>query len=272
MRVFGFLMLIFAAMLLMMKSASAAFSNASNVGDGLPYYTDYNIADSGDEGKASGIFQYDFDAFDGSLTYEFSNPFAGANAAFELPEFNIENPFAGALSAFQIQETITHMPNNPNTEAQQQANLAAFIMTIRTVEGTADADGYRRMFGGKLFDSFADHPREIQTATFGNGLTVRSAAAGIGQFMPATWDSVVNNIAMWGYKLPDFSPASQDEAMIRLLKYRKAYDDVLAGNFASASHKVRNEWASFPGNTYGQPSAKLSQLETIYQSNGGVIA
>ena len=49
----------------------------------------------------------------------------------------------------------------------QNSNLQAFLAMIRQAEGTAGRDGYSMLFGGSLFDSFADHPRTKITARLG---------------------------------------------------------------------------------------------------------
>lgn len=152
-------------------------------------------------------------------------------------------------------------------EATAQANIAAFLMMIRTAEGTADANGYRRIFGGQLFDSFADHPRRAVTATFGNGLTVTSTAAGAYQFLSTTWDE-----AKRGAGVPDFSPASQDLAAVFLIKRRGALDDVREGRFDLAVAKCAKEWASLPGSPYGQPTISAERARSLYAEAGGVFA
>lgn len=141
-------------------------------------------------------------------------------------------------------------------------NVQAFLMMIRTCEGTADAAGYRRMFGGELFSSFADHPR----------VTVRrsgyvSTAAGAYQFLSRTWDD-----ARRALSLPDFSPASQDAAAVWLLRRRGALSDVRAGNFDIAVKKCALEWASLPGSPYGQPVKSIQQARAAYASAGGTFA
>ena len=65
--------------------------------------------------------------------------------------------------------------------ALADANVRAFLAVIRAGEGTSDDDGYRRCFGGSLFDSFADHPRRVVRA---GGYT--STAAGAYQFLART--------------------------------------------------------------------------------------
>lgn len=136
--------------------------------------------------------------------------------------------------------------------------IKAFLYMIRYCEGTAGPDGYRTMFGGKLFDSFEDHPRQLVKFKL-KGKTYKSSAAGAYQFLQSTWDSLVR---MYGYK--DFSPESQDKAAIQLIKGRKAYDDILKGDIVTAIKKCNREWASLPGSPYGQPVKTLDECIKVY--------
>jgi hypothetical protein len=47
-----------------------------------------------------------------------------------------------------------------------------------------------------------------------------------------------------GYNVPDFMPESQDQIALFKLKYRNAYDPLLAGDLATAFSKASNEWES----------------------------
>lgn len=85
-------------------------------------------------------------------------------------------------------------------------NLRAFLYLIRYCEGTAGENGYRTQFGGGLFDSFDDHPRQAITRKLG-GKDLTSTAAGAYQFLSRTWDECAKALS-----LPDFSPESQDRA------------------------------------------------------------
>ena len=153
-----------------------------------------------------------------------------------------------------------------DTDMGQAANnRAAFLLTIRTAEGTAGRDGYRTLFGGGLFDSFADHPRQVITR-MSNGKEISSSAAGAYQFLRRTWDTLEARLG-----LGDFSPASQDTAAIELIREAGALGDVDAGRFALAVRKVRKIWASMPGAGYGQPEVALNQLQAAYQAAGGVV-
>ena len=163
-----------------------------------------------------------------------------------------------ATELWQQFETI---PGDPEVQIK---NLNAFMMAIRTGEGTAGPNGYRTLVGGTLFDSYADHPRKL---VYLPSLGINSTAAGAYQILRRTWDEVAGALG-----LPDFSPASQDAACVKLIKRRGAYNDVLAGRFEVAIDKCRKEWASLPGAGYGQREESLANLRAVYVKNGGVLA
>lgn len=138
-------------------------------------------------------------------------------------------------------------------------NVQAMLRVIRTGEGTADANGYRRLFGGKLFDSYADHPRVKVSAS---GYT--STAAGAYQALASSWDETKRIM-----QLPDFSPASQDLFALGRIAARGALDDVIAGRFDAALKKISREWASLPYSPYGQPTLSLDRARSLYAMSGG---
>lgn len=142
----------------------------------------------------------------------------------------------------------------------QNKNVQAMLRVIRTGEGTADAGGYSRLFGGGTFSGYADHPRQKITKW---GLT--STAAGAYQFLASSWDETKRTMG-----LVDFSPASQDLAALGRLAARGALDDVVAGRFTSAIKKINREWASLPGSPYGQRTMQFSSALAIYQGTGGL--
>jgi muramidase (phage lysozyme) len=139
--------------------------------------------------------------------------------------------------------------------------VRAFLQLVRTGEGTTGGNGYRTLFGGGLFTSFADHPRRTISLS---GYT--STAAGAYQFLMGTWDEMAAK-----YDLPDFSPASQDVAAVGLIKRRGALADVLAGRFRAAIDKCNREWASLPGSPYGQPTLSYARAQTVLASAGANI-
>lgn len=138
-------------------------------------------------------------------------------------------------------------------------NVRALLAVIRRGEGTADENGYRRIFGGQLFTDFKDHPR----------ITVRksgytSTAAGAYQFIVSSWDETKRIM-----NLPDFSPRSQDLAALGRIVARGALADVKAGRFDEAIRKIAREWASLPGSPYGQPTISWDTARAVFASAGG---
>ncbi|WP_444632766.1 glycoside hydrolase family 24 protein [Cupriavidus oxalaticus] len=148
---------------------------------------------------------------------------------------------------------------------QAANNRAAFLMMIRTAEGTAGGNGYRTLFGGGTFDSYADHPRQVITR-MSNGKPISSSAAGAYQILRRTYDRTAPRLG-----ITDFAPESQDAIALELIREAGALGDVDAGRFALAVRKVRKIWASMPGAGYGQPEVALNRLQAAYQAAGGVV-
>jgi len=139
------------------------------------------------------------------------------------------------------------------------ANISAFLDMIAWSEGTSGPDGYRTLFGGGTFDSYADHPRTVVCAS-----GYASSAAGRYQILAKTWDSLKTKLG-----LTDFSPDSQDKCAIELIRERGALNDVQAGRVTDAISKVAKVWASLPGAGYNQPERKLAALLQAYANAGG---
>ena len=148
-------------------------------------------------------------------------------------------------------------------EALDNPNVRAFLRMLRHGEGTAADSGYRTQFGGGLFDSFADHPRQAITRKLG-GSPITSTAAGAYQFLQRTWDGLVRQ-----YGFADFAPKNQDLGAVALIAGRKALDDVIAGRFEDAVRKCNREWASLPGSPYGQPVVTMARARQEYEAHGG---
>lgn len=145
------------------------------------------------------------------------------------------------------------------------ANLRAFLALIRWAEGTGGPDGYRTMVGGKLFDSFDDHPRKIQTIRFGSQ-EIHSSASGAYQFLASSWDRCAKAL-----DLPDFSPESQDRAAIYLIEQRKALQDIEQGRLREALERCSWEWASLPPSRYDQPVKSYEACAVVFERAGGSI-
>jgi lysozyme len=150
------------------------------------------------------------------------------------------------------------------TESQALQNQSAFLDMIAFAEGTNGPNGYRTLFGGGLFDSFDDHPRQFKSFTNRRGETLKTSAAGRYQFLSRTWDALAKRLA-----LPDFGPQSQDAAALELIRERGALNDVRAGRTEQAIAKCAPVWASLPGAGYAQPERQLSVLVAQYRAAGG---
>lgn len=144
----------------------------------------------------------------------------------------------------------------------QNRNIKAFLLMLRRCEGTAGVNGYRTLFGGSLFTSFASHPNK--KIPFRD---TYSTAAGAYQFLYRTWLPLQKRLA-----LPDFSPASQDLACLQLISDKNALNDVFNGKFEDAIYKVRKVWASLPGAGYGQGEKSLATAKQYYLTAGGLLA
>lgn len=162
-------------------------------------------------------------------------------------------------------------------------NVAAFLKTVQFSEGVLgrkDAlgqpiDPYRICYGYKhVIMSFADHP--AITGEWG-GESLKdlgpqyaddiSTAAGAYQIIRATWRDCKHAL-----QLNDFTPPSQDDAAIWLIKAKGGLDLLNAGRFEDAVAACKGIWASLPGGTSGQPQRKLVQLQQAYHDAGGVFA
>jgi muramidase (phage lysozyme) len=146
------------------------------------------------------------------------------------------------------------------------SNRKAFLDMLAYSEGTSTVpesdNGYNVIVGGKLFHDYADHPRVV--VDLGHGL--KSTAAGRYQILSRYWDVYRKQL-----NLSDFSPLSQDAVAIQLIRECHALEDIDAGRFEEAVHKVRSRWASLPGAGYGQHEQKLDVLKEVYQKAGGTF-
>ncbi|MEQ7870730.1 glycoside hydrolase family 104 protein [Chromohalobacter salexigens] len=151
--------------------------------------------------------------------------------------------------------------------ADDAANVAAFLDMLAHAEGTrrfGDEDGYNVLVGGGVFDSYADHPRQL---IYLPAYEIHSSAAGRYQFLEGTWDDLVGR---YGYR--DFGPVSQDEAAVQLIRQCKALGMVRDGRIREAIHACRTIWASLPGAGYGQREVATDDLVEAYRVAGGNVA
>ncbi|MDN5518496.1 glycoside hydrolase family 104 protein [Pseudomonas sp.] len=158
------------------------------------------------------------------------------------------------------------------TEAQAGgANALWFLDLIAFSEGTSTIkssdDGYNVLYGGSLFQGYADHPRRKLTFPI-NGKPVTSTAAGRYQLLERYWDAYRASLRLAG----GFTPENQDRIALQQIRERRALEDIKAGRIQQAIAKCSNIWASFPGNTYGQNPHRLDKLLGRWVELGGALA
>lgn len=150
-------------------------------------------------------------------------------------------------------------------------NVLAFLDMLAWSEGTstikASDDGYNVLYGGCLFQGYADHPRRKLTFPI-NGQPVTSTAAGRYQLLARYWDAYRVSLRLSG----GFTPENQDRIALQQIRERKALADIKAGRIEQAIAKCSNIWASLPGNTYGQNPHRLDKLLGRWVELGGVLA
>ena len=141
----------------------------------------------------------------------------------------------------------------------------ALLNTIRYAEGTwknGQRLGYHVMFGGSLTPSLDRHPNRVNYSA-----RYASAAAGAYQFMPFTWDMIVQRL---GFR--DFQPEAQDQGALFLIQRRGALHLADRGEFTpELAARLAPEWASFPTRAghsyYGQPVKRFDELRRFYHAN-----
>jgi len=150
----------------------------------------------------------------------------------------------------------------------EQAGGAALVRMLDTIaysEGTSTSphtknDGYNIIVSGvdghHEFTDYSDHPLVGKP-----GIVIRrepllvSSAAGRYQLLAKYWPHYKEVL-----HLPDFSPLSQDRVALQQIKECRATQNILEGNIEVAIAKLRNIWASFPGNGYGQGGKSMAAL------------
>lgn len=147
------------------------------------------------------------------------------------------------------------------------SNLDAFLKMTRACEGTDGPNGYRTLFGGKLFDSFDDHPNVRTPFRQTDGSTNYSTAAGAYQ---ENYPTFLRLSAKLG--TTDFSPATQDLHAGELIAERGAMADVKEGRLQEAIDKTSGIWASLPASHYPQPKRTYLFATEAYAEAGGTFA
>ena len=165
------------------------------------------------------------------------------------------------LPGCQLTRGYIYLPNVACSSAggacELPKNVRAFLDTLAYAEGTEAR--YNYIFTFAVFESYADHPRVKKCRG-----KLCSTAAGRYQFLSKTWDGLNGSM-----RLPDFTPPSQDKAVIELIRRNGAYNSVANSSnydsFVRAVNKLNGTWASLPGSPYGQPTHPMSDIWRYYQ-------
>lgn len=181
-----------------------------------------------------------------------------------VPELNTDYTQPGPTSGGDV--------SGYGTKEQQ-----ALLKTIRFAEGTAGSTGYSMFFGDKpekskygdltklsanevekLVNKFLNDPQ----SRYGGE---KSAAVGAFQIIDIT--AKARSLGMNMNR--KFDQNFQDEMALRLAAARGVTSEVLKkeGLSETVIKKLSPEWASFPGNTYGQPTKRSQDLKSVYQSS-----
>lgn len=149
------------------------------------------------------------------------------------------------------------------------AQRKAFLDMLAWSEGTDKPGqptrnrGYDVIVGGSLFNSYADHPRQLIDLP---RLKIKSSAAGRYQLLARYWDAYRKQLG-----LKDFSPASQDAVALQQIKERRALRLIDGGYIRQAIDRCSNIWASLPGAGYGQHEHKIENLLKKFKEAGGFV-
>ncbi|MGA0083528.1 MAG: peptidoglycan DD-metalloendopeptidase family protein, partial [Candidatus Nanopelagicales bacterium] len=222
------------------------------------------------------------------LSFDFLDSSSKLKNSFEDLMTNVDDLGKGILDAFNIIiQPFTDIPpigsDQLERERQQQEGRRqpqqpsapsgggsvgtkeqkSLLDAIAFAEGTRDQpnNGYKTLFGFGQFNDYSRHPDIVVRK---NGYA--SAAAGRYQFMPATFNRLAKKLG-----LKDFSPESQDKAALELAKELGITQNILSneGMSARVADKLGDQWASFPGSPFGQPTKSLQSIQKVYQKSLG---
>lgn len=161
--------------------------------------------------------------------------------------------------------------NYGDFEMIDNRRLKAFLFMITASEhdlnDARNGTAYRVFYSHSarnpnLFTDLSDHPvltgekkgvplHESMCVAAGFKKGCVSTAAGAYQIIRPTWERV-RKAGAWGPRLPDFSPASQDEAARRILIEARVLPLLDVDMIEEAIIKASRQWASLPGSTAEQ--------------------
>ena len=193
-----------------------------------------------------------------------SKPLGEGPGEEPVPELNTDYTQPGPTSGGDV--------SGYGTKEQQ-----ALLKTIRFAEGTAGPTGYSMFFGdkygkskyGDLTKLSANEVEKLVTKFLNDPQSryggEKSAAVGAFQIIDIT--AKARSLGMNMNR--KFDQSFQDEMALRLAAARGVTSEVLKreGLSETVIKKLSPEWASFPGNTYGQPTKRSQDLKSVYQSS-----
>lgn len=173
---------------------------------------------------------------------------------------------------------VNDLPTSDPSELSRR--IQAFLFMLRACEhvyprDVLDGSAYQIFYGGTRFYDLSDHPTitgelkpvrlsDTVCAASGLGPGCVSSAAGAYQFIRPTWTRLRDK-----YGIPDFSPASQDEAATRLLDELGVIDLLRSGDVSGAIERASGTWASLPGSRAQQgPKSALYALDRFAEGLG----
>jgi len=128
------------------------------------------------------------------------------------------------------------------------------VRALMDVIAFAEGADYSTMVKGKgsfKITDFSKHPHVVVEVNS----KLKSTAAGRYQILYKTWTEL---------RLPDFSPASQDLAAVKLFKRRRMLRPLFARDVKLAIRRGNHEWASLPDSPYGQPTHSMAELLVLF--------
>lgn len=132
------------------------------------------------------------------------------------------------------------------------SNTNAFLQTIGTLES---GNNYNALYGGGTFSDYSTFP--VWAGVLVDGRMTH--AAGKYQFQPATWAAMQAQL-----NLPDFSPASQDQAAAQLIINKGAGGAIQNGDTTTAVNILSGTWQSLQTNP-------ITTINNTFVNNGGTI-
>lgn len=152
-----------------------------------------------------------------------------------------------------------------------QKRVQAFLDLIAWSEGTSihpltKCNGYDVIVTGEqgpeVFHDFTCHPFTLgrkPVRVRDNPTLLESTASGRYQISLPTWTDLVHR-----YHIGSFTTQNQDRAALALLVDCKALDHIYRQELELAFEAASLEWASFPGNLYGQGAHDTATLIDNY--------